>query len=408
MAFRKAKITIKLVESLRPGETVADTALPGFMVRRQKGDARVYFIRKARSGTRFFHTIGEHGVGWTEATARAEAQIILGGIHKGESPSAVRLKAKGIPTLESWISTFIEQRRGIIKESTLYNYSCFLRNYIVSTAETGPRLGNIKLNQITREQVFALHRSLQSKPRAANHLIAMLSVVFEEARAAKLLPSDAENPAQSVKRFKERKRERFLAEEELARIGEAFEEVEKHGTDKFAIAAIRLLILTGARKNEVLKARWSWVDLERGFLNLPDSKTGSKTVYLGPAAIELLRELPRIAGNPYVFPGKNEGDHFKALQHVWERVRSIARLEPIHLHNGKTEAVRIHDLRHSFASLAICGGASLPMIGKLLGHAQWATTQRYAHLADDPLRKVNNAATSRAAAALEAVESKAS
>ena len=137
---------------------------------------------------------------------------------------------------------------------------------------------------------------------------------------------------------------------------------------------------------------------------MPDSKSGAKAVYLGPPAIELLSNLPRVAGNPFVFPGRNEGDHFKALQHVWERVRVIAKLEPVQLPNGKLEHVRLHDLRHSFASMAISGGASLPVVGKLLGHSQWATTQRYAHLADNPLRRMNDLTTGLADAALQAKE----
>ncbi len=405
MSYRKAKITIRAVEALKLGETIADNALPGFMIRRQKGEARIYFIRKAHDGVRHFQTIGEHGVGWTEATARAEAQILLGSIQKGASPTALRRKAKGTPTLEAWVKTFIDERRSVIKDGTLYNYERFLRNYIAQKPDadrSAQRLGNSKIDQVTRAQISALHRSLAEKPRAANHLLAMLSVVFEEARKAGLIAKDAENPAQDIKRYKERKRERFLSASEIARISVAFSEVERHGTEPFAIAAIRMLILTGCRKNEILKARWSWVDLERGFLNLPDSKSGAKTVYLGSATIDLLRALPRIAGNPFVFPGRNEGDHFKALQHVWERVRVIAKLEPMQLPNGKLENVRLHDLRHSFASMAISGGASLPMVGKLLGHSQWSTTQRYAHLADDPLRHTNDVTTSRAAAALAA------
>ena len=267
MPFRKAKITIRAVEALKPGETIADTALPGFMVRRQKGDAQVYFIRKAHNGVRHFQTIGEHGTGWTEASARAEAQILLGSIQKGLSPAALRLKARGMPTLEARITTFIDERRSVIKDSTLYNYERFLRNYIAQKPDadrSAQRLGNLKIDQVTRAQISALHRSLAEKPRAANHLLAMLSAVFEDARKAKLIARDAENPAQGITRYSERDRERFLTAGEIARIGEAFSEVERHGTDMFAIAAIRMLILTGCRKNEVLKARWSWIDLERG------------------------------------------------------------------------------------------------------------------------------------------------
>ena len=142
-----------------------------------------------------------------------------------------------------------------------------------------------------------------------------------------------------------------------------------------AIAAVMLLILTGCRLNEIMTLKWEYVDLDAGVLNLPDSKTGAKTVYLGPA-IDTLRRLPRLPGNPWMIYGIKTGGRLIDLQPFWQRLRARARLKD----------ARIHDLRHTFASAAVAAGQGLPMIGKLLGHTQVATTARYAHLAADPVK----------------------
>src|SRR5208283_5991191 len=147
--------------------------------------------------------------------------------------------------------------------------------------------------------------------------------------------------------------------------------------DPFAIAAIRLLILTGARLREILDARWSQVDFERGILFLADSKTGRKPVYLSAAAQAVLASLPRIEGNPHIIAGAKDGAPRVDLKKPWAAVKRAAGLE----------GVRLHDLRHSFASVGAGASMGLPIIGKLLGHSQAATTARYAHLDADPLRR---------------------
>lgn len=148
----------------------------------------------------------------------------------------------------------------------------------------------------------------------------------------------------------------------------------------FALAAIRLLIFTGARLGEILTLRWEYVDLDQRVLKLPDSKTGRKLIWLNPPAVEILTAMPRIKGNPYVIVGEREGTHLVNIQKVWRRLRKRANIPD----------VRIHDLRHSYASVAVAAGVGLFLTGKILGHLRASTTERYAHLADDPVRQAND------------------
>jgi integrase len=165
----------------------------------------------------------------------------------------------------------------------------------------------------------------------------------------------------------------MLSAEELARLGDVLAGYD--GSPYYA-AAIKLLVFTGARLGEVLGLQWQWIDLERGEARLPDSKTGAKTLHLPPPALAVLAELPRVEGNPHVIVGAKPGAALVNLQKPWRAIRKAAGLDD----------VRNHDLRHSFASVAASGGMGLPIIGKMLGHTQAQTTQRYAHLASDPVK----------------------
>lgn len=199
------------------------------------------------------------------------------------------------------------------------------------------------------------------------------------------------NPCEDVKRYPERKRERFLSLTELHKLGRALARSKADGTENgYAIAAFRLLLLTGCRLSEIQKLQWRHVDLDQAQINLPDSKTGKRAIHLGNAAVVLLANLPGVNGNPYVIIGKVSGQHLADLQRPWRRIRRAAGLE----------GVRIHDLRHSFASGGLLVGESLPVIGKLLGHTQVQTTARYAHLAADPLKAAATKIADRLAAAM--------
>ena len=191
---------------------------------------------------------------------------------------------------------------------------------------------------------------------------------------------DGTNPVRHIEKYAEGRRERFLSVEEMLRLGKALRQAEKESENPFALAAIRLLVFTGARLGEILTLRWSQIDMKRAVAILPDSKTGQKRLYFNEPAMEVLTMLPRLEGNPYVIPGHRRASHLVNLQKPWQRLRESAGLSD----------VRLHDLRHSFASIAVSTGHTLPVIGKLLGHSKATTTERYAHLADDPLRAAND------------------
>jgi integrase len=180
----------------------------------------------------------------------------------------------------------------------------------------------------------------------------------------------------------------------MATLGETLTTAEGEGENVTAIAAIRLLILTGCRKSEILTVQWEHVDFERAFLLLPDSKTGEKIIPLGAPALELLASLPRIEGNPYVLPGEKEKQHLVGLPRVWERIKKRAKLQD----------VRLHDLRHSFASVGAGAGMGLPIVGKLLGHRDPKTTARYAHIGDDPAKAAADRISGTIAAAMKGKE----
>ena len=201
---------------------------------------------------------------------------------------------------------------------------------------------------------------------------------------------EAESPVLGVKRFADKRGNRYLSQQELVALGGALRKAESEGENPSALAILKLLIFTGARKGEIERLTWPEVDFAAGYLKLADSKTGQKAIPLNAGALQVLHDQPRIEGNDHVFPAYRGDGHYEGTPKVWVSVRAKAGLQDI----------RLHDLRHSFASTAVSGGASLPIIGALLGHAHSATTQRYAHLSDDPLRAASEAVGSQIAAAL--------
>ncbi len=368
------RITLTAVSAMRPGETVWDTAVRGLCVRCRSGGALTYAVKTRVKGRQRWITIGRHGSPWTPDMARKEALRILGLSSKGEDLAEQRQAERDEPTLAVVVDRFLAIHGPKLKPQTRIDYARVLRNDVL------PRLGARKISDISRADCSRMHSGLAETPRKANLVLAILAKVMSWAAEHGFLDEDATNPTKGIKKFRETARERYLSAEEYQRLGDVLDDLERSAQESpFVLTAIRLLLLTGARLSEILTLKWSFVDLPRAALHLPDSKTGQRTIRLNTRAVELLSNLPRVTGNPHVIVGRREGARLVNLQKPWRHIRRLAGLDDVH----------IHDLRHSFASVAVNSGASLPMIGKMLGHTQPRTTARYAHLADDPLRQMN-------------------
>ncbi len=364
------RIGVRAVEALRPGETIWDDRVKGFGARRQKNGIS-YVVKGRLNGRQKYLTIGRHGSPWTPETARKEARRLLVLLEQGIDPLEKKRRERAKRTLDEMWQVFVDEHVSKLRPRTRQDYAYRYRRYI------SPLLGRRPLADITRDDVVAFHRKMKDTPRTANYCLSILSKLMNWAEMKGLRPQNS-NPVRGIRKYPESHRERFLSAEELQRLGDALDaELREHG-DIYAVAAIRLLIFSGARLSEITTLRWEYVDLERGLLLLPDSKTGKKAIVLNAAARKVLEELPRLAGNPYVICGHKEGQPLVNLHKPWGRIRKRAGLDD----------VRLHDLRHTFASLAARSGGSLPRIGALLGHTQTQTTQRYAHLIVDDLRQL--------------------
>jgi integrase len=289
-------------------------------------------------------------------------------VDKGQDPVAELVAHRRSPTLahlcKQFLAEYVEQR---CKPTTQREYKRLV-NLIIE-----PQLGTFKIGEVKRSDIAKLHHDLRETPYQANRTLAALSKIFNLAEVWGLRP-DGSNPCRHVRKYREIKRERYLTFEELNDLGQALSEAERDGSEpKAVIDAVRLLILTGARLNEIQTLKWEYV--RDGFLALPDSKTGAKRIVLGKEASDVLQRIKRVPDNPYVITGKVEAQHWNDLQRPWRRIRDKAKLS----------GLRIHDLRHSFASFAASQGESLAIIGKLLGHNQVQTTARYAHLSPNPV-----------------------
>jgi integrase len=381
-----------------------DDTLSGFGLAAFPTGKKVYVVQYRQGGSSRRATIGEHGR-LTPDEARAAAKKLLGRVAHGEDPVAAKRKADSAPTFADIAEAYMTKHVGAKKRTrTSQSYESLLRNHIL------PAIGKKRVSEIKRSHISALHDKLADTPGAANRVLSVISAVWNwTARTADDDEAFPRNPAAKIERYPEESREKFLEMAELARLGDALREAETAGLiydvdeqnpnakhapkpgnrrrkiDPFAIAAIRLLITTGARLNEILTAKWSFFDSERGLLNLPTSKTGKKVIILSAAATEVLAGIPRIEGNPYIIAGeamdaKGNGKPRRDLKRPWAAIVQAAGIE----------GLRIHDLRHSFASVGAGASLGLPIIGKLLGHARSETTQRYAHLGNDPLRRAAN------------------
>ena len=418
----RKRVTVEAIAAMAPGDVLWDTELRGFGVRHRMRD-RIYLVKARIKGRQRILTIGRDGEGaWKPQKARHEAKRLLGIIANGEDPAAERgVQARKAQDLAAFAARYLaEYARPHKKVRTVTEDERLLRLHIL------PVLGNSKVRDIGRSDVARFHHGLRATPVAANRALALLSGILGWAEKVGER-TDGSNPCRHIERYPEKPRERLLTAAELARLGDALDRAAQSWTDASkaawrdecerqadtadllptaraawikarmperdtpedwrAIAAFRLLIFTGARLSEILTLRWAWIDLTQGVARLPDSKTGAKNLYLPPGALAVLAALPHMVGNPYILAGDRPGGHFVGIQKPWQRVRALAGLSDL----------RIHDMRHAFASAAVAGGHSLFIVGKLLGHRQSSTTERYAHLAPDPAKAVADRTAGRLA-----------
>ena len=371
----KQKLTVTSVEKHMPGLKdfiIWDTELTGFGCKVTPKNRRMYFLyyrTKAREQRRL--TIGNHE-SMKPGDARDIARKMLAEVAQGFDPSRSRAAALVAPTVNElctrYMSEYAETRK---KASSIRNDRRLIDTHVL------PNLGNKKVASVVRSDMMALHHSLRSTPYEANRMLAMCSKMFGLAERWSLIP-DGTNPARNIDRYREEKRERYLTQVEISRLWSVLNS-DRVTTEMSvsAVAAVKLLMLTGRRLSEVLALKWAWIDLDARTLRLPDSKSGALLVSLGDMAIEILINL-KTAGHDdiFVIPGKLKGKPLVNLQKPWRKIRAEAGLSD----------VRIHDLRHTFASVGAGLGMSLPLLGRLLGHTQASTTNRYAHLSQDPVR----------------------
>ena len=371
-----------------------DDALAGFGVAAYPNGKKVYVAQYRQAGRSRRSAIGDHGR-LTPEEARSEAKKLLGSVEKGDDPIAARKAERKVQTFSEIASEFLLQHsKAKRKPRTHEGYEILVERHIK------PSIGRIRISELRRADITRMHTRMASTPGAANRAVSLVSAIWNWAAARDEVASGA-NPAKGIARYPESAKERFLSSDEFRRLGEALIKAETEGLpyevneqgpnakhapkpenrkrviDPYAAAAIRLLILTGARLREILHAQWESVDFERGILFLRDSKTGRKPIYLGSATLAILTGLPRVKGNPYIIAGSTADKPRADLKNPWRAITEAAGL------NG----LRLHDLRHSFASVGAGASLGLPIIGKLLGHTQPSTTARYAHLDADPMRR---------------------
>jgi integrase len=382
------KLTKRSVEALRVQATnyiAFDAELPGFGVRIMPSGKRFFLVQYRRHGRTRRVMLGQFGPLTAEVARRRALMLLAQARSGGSDPAAERDALRQSLTVEQLGARFLKEHVAVrCKPTTQSEYRRSVELFI------DPFLGKQRIRSVTTADVAELHGSLSYIPYQANRTLGVLSKMMSLAEIWGLRDRHS-NPCEDIQRYPEHKRERFLSLKEVKALGRALDAAESDGSEgKYACTAFRLLLLTGCRLSEIQRLRWEHVYLDEGELRLPDSKTGAKTVHLGAAAIALLRSLPRVEKNPFVIAGKNSGWYLTDLQRPWRRIRSVAVLNE----------VRIHDLRHTFASGGLAVGEGLSMIGKLLGHTQVQTTARYAHLAADPVKQAADKIAERLAGAL--------
>ena len=403
-----ARITKTIVDGASPKPKdyfVWDGELKGFGIKIAKGGRKSYVckyrIGSGRSAPTRRMTIGAHGSPWTVDQARNEARRLLGRVANGEDPAKLKQDVKNQLTVSELCDLYLKQGVATKKPSTVATDKGRIERHIK------PLLGLKKVPGVTRADVKLFMQDVANGKTSADvktglhgraivtggkgtatRTVGLLGGIFSFAIECGFIEI---NPVRGIKRFPGKKNHRYLSQQEFVDLGNAFRESLGNGVNPQAIAVLKLLIFTGARRGEIETLKWSEVDFDLGYLRLDDSKTGQKSIPLNAGALGVLTEIFRVDGSAFVFPSQRSNGHYLSTPKVWKDIRIKAGLE----------GVRIHDFRHSFASVAVSGGASLPMIGAILGQKDSATTQRYAHMQDQPLKNATEAVGSKIASDLD-------
>lgn len=345
-----------------------DDEVPGFGVRIYPTGEKAFILRYRFNGRKRFLTIGQYGI-LTLDQARSMARSNLVEVLQGKDPIETK-KTKTQGEKVSDLCTIYMERHAKVHKKTWDTDQSRINRHIL------PAWRNFPIASIKRSDIVLMHTKIgnQNGPYEANRVVELLSKMFELATRWGFLPEGSTNPARGIDIFKEKKRDRWVRPDELPRLAAAIAQEQ----NLYARAAIWLYLLTGVRKSELLKAKWQDVDFSRLELRLPDTKSG-RTHYipLSKPVIKILSNLPRIEGNPYILSGTVEGRHLVNISKPWRRIRKMAQLED----------VRLHDLRRTVGSWLACAGNSLLLIGRVLNHSNPSTTAIYARLAEDHVRK---------------------
>lgn len=413
------KSFIEKLEAQNKDYIVWDDKISGFGVKITPRGRKSYLMKyRTHEGRQRKPHIGVHG-NITCEQARKIAEKWHGRIANNEDPFEEKEESKKSPTISELCERFIKEHASIHKKASgLELDKTAIRKHIK------PRIGNLKTISITKADIQKFHLNMKDTPAHANRVLRILSKMFNLAEDWGLRPANS-NPVKNVERYKEEHRERYLSNQEILCLGRALDKAGKICSESpHFIALVRLLLLTGARLREIMHAKWEWIDWDKSILKLPDSKTGKKIIHLSPAVMAVLEATPKIKGNPYIIVGGAEGKPLITPTKPWKRIKEAATVDLLKTSDdysiiiekywkehsafptyetlckeaekqglekpvGLTD-VRLHDLRHTYASICVTQGMSLQMVSKLLGHARASTSERYAHLAHDP---ISNAAT---------------
>jgi integrase len=364
-----------------------DDEIPGFGVRCRPSGVKAYFLKyRTRGGRQHWLTLGPHGP-LTPEQARKQARREKAAIADGANPSGDRQNKRREVTITAVADRYlVEHVASHNKPSTATEARRIVEKRIK------PALGTIKITDLTRADIKAWHQAMSATPYEANRALAYCSRMLALAATEWQLRED--NPCTGIKRFPEKKRERFFADDELARIGETLAAIEREGPELPGfILLVRLLAVTGMRLGEALALQWTDVDLQGRAIRLREAKTGARTVHLGAAAVEILDAVEDKSG--YVVRGMDPDTPLpdSRAQHAWARLRERAGIP-----DG-----RLHDLRHSVGTFAALAGANAFVVRDLLGHRTLAMTGRYVERAADMVRSTADAVSNRVAAALNAI-----